>query len=235
MAMRSRLASSKILWVWAVVLITSLGVEANPLKEPKRTVNGYAIDLTPLFRWWAKHQGERPLKAWVQVTGPIVGTNNLGWILMARVESSGEGETEDKPKTSANGETRIILTHPPIQEFADFQKLLEQRKALTDEQSQLSAQVADAKNHSQQLSQEQADYRARGVRARGISQQTHYWNQTGDEAKARLKDIEKQLEELRAKFTSYPDAAKYSVDTFALDLRQEFAGMHVYERGFVWK
>src|SRR5437667_7193782 len=62
-----------------VALVISHTIEANPLENPRRMVGGNTVDLSPLFRWWSKHDGERPLNAWVHVTGSVIGTNAWGW------------------------------------------------------------------------------------------------------------------------------------------------------------
>lgn len=225
---------SSFIWAWALACIASFSLQASPLRDPKRSVNGQTVDLNPLFRWWAKHAGARPLTSWVHVTGSVIGTNAWGWTLEAHVESSKPRKNEAS-NPSDDGKLRIILQHPPAYEFAEFENLKAQIKSLDDQHNQLSARAAQAQARAQELADEQSASRARGLRARGLSQQEREWKQADNEAKDQLKTIDKQLQELRAKLAAYPDPAKYSVDTFALDLGQEYSGVPMYDHGFVWK
>jgi len=219
----------KCFLVGTLALMASFVLEGDPVKDPKRVVNETTIDLGPLLRWWSKHEGERPLTAWVRVTGSVIGTNALGWTLDARVESRAGREHEPgAAKSSGDGQTKIILKHPPAQEFAEFESLAERLKALNEEHSQLSAQEAKDKSEENAL-------HTNGVRGRGAALQARYAKQNDQEAKERLKEVDKQIEELRLKLASFPNPAKYTVDTFALELGQAYGGLPVYDRGQVWK
>ena len=74
--------------------------QANPLKGPRRAINQYIVDLNPLFHWWTNRAGERPLDAWVHITGRNVGTNSWGWVLHAHIEEDhGEEHQQDERAT----------------------------------------------------------------------------------------------------------------------------------------
>src|SRR5262252_6910694 len=103
-------------------------VSADPLKFPKRTVNGVAVDLNPLFRWWTNHSGTRPLTAWVHVTGAIVGTNSLGWTVQGTVERRSDLPDESEPEKSSPS---FILRNPPLSDLAKFDELVAKRAELS--------------------------------------------------------------------------------------------------------
>src|SRR5258708_256074 len=88
---------SKSLALSAGLILLAGSSPASPMKNPQRWVGEQKIDLTPLFQWWAKHAGERPLTAWIHVTGSIVQTNAWGWVVNARVQGF---STDDKSRSS---------------------------------------------------------------------------------------------------------------------------------------
>jgi len=45
----------------------------------------------------------------------------------------------------------------------------------------------------------------------------------------------KQLQEVNRKLAAFPDHDKYAVDCFALDLRQKFNGLPLYDYGVTFK
>src|SRR5437588_8650738 len=87
------------------LLVLSLGSSlAGPLQNPKRVVNGQTVDLNPLFQWWSKHNGYRPLAAWVHITGSIAGTNGVGWIVAGKIEKSPVHATDGTHESSGEEE-----------------------------------------------------------------------------------------------------------------------------------
>jgi len=215
--------------ICGVILIAGFALRASPLQDPKRSVNSQTVDLTPLFHWWAKKEGQRPLGAWVHVTGPVVGTNAMGWTLEASVETS--ATSAEGGNGAAKEHTRIILKHPPARQFAEFERLTAQLKDLEDQLSKLSAQQADADKRADSAAKHASS--RNGLRGEAYFQQEQQWNQTSSQAKDQIKDLDKQIQDVRARLAADSDSAKYSVDTFALDLHQKYDGLPVYDRGFV--
>jgi outer membrane murein-binding lipoprotein Lpp len=187
---------------------------ANPLKEPKRVVSGRTADLAPLFHWWTNHAGARPLVAWVHVTGSIVGTNVSGWILEAQVETT----ERTVARTPALGTgSKIILRNPPLQDRAEFDSLLAQLKLLNAQHDGLANVEDRAKKDARAAGR--AKYRARQDK------------QVESEAKAELRPLDRQIQDVKTKLATYPNAEHYSVDCFALDTGQAFGGMAVFDHG----
>jgi len=197
-------------------------VSADPLKFPKRTVNGVTVDLNPLFRWWTNHSGERPLTAWVHVTGTIVGTNSAGWTVQGTAERRSDLTDEPDP---AKYSPSFILKNPPLSDLTKFDELLAKR-------AELSVQLAAATNLTHQLSVEkqQTDPRYR-VLSRQLTQQINQSKQTETGVQAQIKDIDKQLAGYGIKATTHGNTPKYKVDCFALDLKQELSGVPMYDHG----
>src|SRR5690242_18285453 len=87
-----------ILIAFVLVWLALRGVEpagfANPAQAPRRIVNGFAVDISPLCTWWTNHEGARPLISWVHVTGAIVGTNSGAWVIEARVDHAGTSPSQ---------------------------------------------------------------------------------------------------------------------------------------------
>ena len=97
--------------------------QANPLKGPRRTIDQHIVDLHPLFQWWTNRAGERPLEAWVHITGHIVGTNSWGWVLTAHIEEAVHAKGEATDRSAGKIAANIILKNPPRADQAEFENL----------------------------------------------------------------------------------------------------------------
>jgi hypothetical protein len=197
-------------------------VSADPLKFPKRTINGVAVDLNPLFRWWTNHSGERPLTAWVHVTGTILGTNSVGWTVHGTAEH--RSDLSDEPDLGKSSPS-FILKNPPLSDLAKFDELVAKR-------AELSVQLTAATNQAHQLSAEKKQtnpqYR---LLSRQLTQEINQAKKTETGVEAQINDIDKQLERYGVKATTHGNTPNYKVDCFALDLKQEVSGVPVYDHG----
>jgi len=210
-----------------LAMVAAFGVEANPLKDPKRAVNGQTVDLTDLFRWWSKHDGERPLRAWVHVTGSVIETAAWGWTLNAHVEKAA---AKGAPAPSDH-EIKVMLKKPPMRELAEFENLRVQLKALNDQQARLSAQAAKAASQARELSgQEYTGQRSRLAR-HALGQESRASKQQATDAKEQLKPIDQAIQDINTKLAAFPDHDKYIADCIALDTGQKVNGLPVYEHG----
>src|SRR5947208_12843303 len=116
----------KYFW-WIIAFMLPCAIYSSSLKDPRRMVNAQTVDLAPLFRWWTNHDGERPLSAWVRVTGTVVGTNTWGWLLLAHVQ---EPPNREQGPAKRDEQTRILLRNPPMEDCAEFQRLISELKSL---------------------------------------------------------------------------------------------------------
>ncbi len=89
------------------------------LRLPKRIINNVTVDITPLVKWeMAGSQDARPLKPWDFLSGPVVGTNSIGWVVTVTVGK------EPQPKT-------IVLRNPPRAQQDEYNRLVAQQATLS--------------------------------------------------------------------------------------------------------
>ena len=221
------------LLLWAGLLAGTCPVlNATPLKDPRRVINGQTADLTPLFKWWTKHEGSRPLSAWLHVTGTIVETNAYGWVIEARVEPGKHGAkaASDAPP----GPHRIVLHDPPLGDLAEFEQLHSQMSDLTQQHSALSGQQTHAKQQADALSREQSSLRRYGAHSRTLAVEAGDLNLTQKQTRQQLQPVNQQMKELKQKLAAFPSADHYEVDCFALKTGRTYQGMAVFDHGQVY-
>ena len=206
---------------------------ATPLKNPKRLINQNPVDLSPLFHWWTNRSGERPLRAWVHITGAIVGTNSWGWVVNARVEGDGTGKTGATGQTYKAGERKIILENPPRGEQGEFLSLKTRLAAMEAQHQALDSQVAEAQRQVKAIADQQKG--SRQHHSRHLAQEAASWKQAETQAKEQLKPLDRQIREVNGKLAAFHDRQHYSVDCLALDKSQEVGGVHLYDHGVVLK
>jgi len=211
----------------ALSLATAIALHANPARDARRIVNGRTVDLTPLIKWWTNHSGARPLTGWVHVRGPIVGTNAGCWVVQAQVEHTRRSESHGETASSASD--KLLLKNPPIQEAAEFQQLSAQLKALEEARGQVHSQEQQAKSAADGIAKEQ------NVNRRYRSAQRRQEQLTENEAKAELKSLDQQIQDVKQKLAVYPTSDHYEVDCFALDIGQTYNGLQLYDHGLVFK
>jgi len=214
--MKTRLGNAAVWALLAMVVGTAVGaVPSGPLKHPKRVVEGHTVDLAPLFRWWTNQSGARPLTSWVRVTGPVMATNALGWVIAAHPEHPSARARGSAGEAPADGQWRILLKHPPRAEAAEFASLQARLKELNAERQRLDAGVkAASQTH---LAGRRARVRAEEMR----------------ESKKELQTLDLQIRDCRAKLAAYPDPDKFKVDCLALDVGQDQGILPIYDCGAI--
>ncbi len=212
----------------SVALAAPPVLRASPLKDPRRVINGQTVDLTPLFRWWTNHASERPLKAWAHVTGTITGTNTWGWIIDAHIERATPSSGDD---TDAPNDGKIVLRHPPAAEFAEFEQLAAELKDLNARHAKLSGEATQAGKRAQDAATKEAAGNMSFRRTARLQQQADQSGETMKQDADQLKTIDQRIKELKEKLSAFPSETKYSVDSFALDLKQKANGLPIFERG----
>jgi len=206
---------------------------ATPLKSPKRLINQDQVDLSPLFHWWTNRSGEQPLRAWVHITGAIVGTNSWGWTVNARIEGDGTGKATSTTRPGRSGEMRIILENPPRIEQAEFLTLRARLTALETQHQAVDAQVSEAEGHVKAIAEQQKG--SRQHHSKRLAQEAASWKQAETQAREQLKPLDKQIAEVNAKLGMFPDHEHFSVDCLAMDTGKELRGVHLYDHGVVLK
>ena len=199
--------------------------QANPLKSPKRAIDSYIVDLQPLFHWWTNRAGNRPLEAWVHVTGQIVGTNSWGWVLHARIEDAGRTNNGLAEKRD------IILKSPPRSDQAEFEGLKARMKVLLTERDASAAQVTEAHKHAKAVTDQQKGSRQHHTIR--LARESTKWKETEKTAQEQLKAIDKEIAEVNTNLSGFPNRETYAVDCFALRPSEKINGLPVYDHGMV--
>ena len=199
--------------------LMALAAQGGPLKNPKRGVEGHTVDLTPLFHWWTNQAGLRPLRAWVQVTGAIVATNSLGWVVAAHPEHPSAEGRSGAAELPASGQSRIILRHPPVAEAAEFAELKAQLKQLSIEHDQLNASINKLAHPH--------------VRGRGAGIVNAQIRASAQEPKVELEAVDANIKAVKAKLAAFPDPENFKLDCLALDVGQDHGKLPVYDYGLV--
>jgi hypothetical protein len=218
--------------------VASIGLVASPVQHPKRSINSCIVDLNPLFKWWSKHEGPRPLSAWVHITGSVVGTNALGWIVEARVEgASARGGAEEGKSTAASSQTplKILLQRPPVEDLAEFEQLSSRLSALNAQRANIAGEEAQARTRDQAVVEQQHAAGRNRVRSRLLALEDKQLKQSENGAKTEGKSLDDQIKEIKAKLAIYPSNDHYEVDCFALDLQNNYGRLPVYDHGWVVK
>jgi len=214
----------------AALLLTSQPGLANPLKDQERWIGPEKVDLAPLFKWWSKRSGERPLVSWIHVTGSIVSTNTWSWVIEARIENSSNHGKNQPPATQQSN--RIILKNPPVGEWAEFQNLTARQLWLNSQRQILSSRTNEAAERAQILSaQQKADRHEHVHPPPALAVEYKKWKQIQKEAEQRLKQIDQQIKDLKPRLAAYPDAESYVIDCFALKGGETFKDLPVYDYG----
>ncbi len=221
------------LLVWASLMAGSCPLlNATPLKDPRRLINGQTADLTPLFKWWVKREGSRPLSAWLHVTGTIVQTNAYGWVVEARIEPAGHrAKSADAPP---EGQHRIVLHDPPLQDLAEFEQLHDQMSGLTEQHSALAGQQTQAKQQADAISREQRSLRRYGEHSPTLAVAAGDLHLAQKQTNQQLQPVNQQMKDLTKKLAAFPNADHYEVDCFALKTGRSYQGMPVFDHGQVY-
>jgi hypothetical protein len=183
-------------------------------------VNGRTIDLTPLFRCWTNHSGDRPLRAWVQVRGTISSKTASGWVISGNAERSTAKAGDSDGQTSVPAAAhQYLLKNPPIQEEAEFERLHQELTQANAERGRISSEASNAKS---------ASHRARGR----ASTQAHRVEHADEAA---VKSLDQKIGDLKKRLAAYGNSDHYQVDAVALDTGAEHNHLPIFDRGFVLK
>jgi hypothetical protein len=206
-------------------------LHASPLNAPRRLVNGQVIDLKPLFTWWTNRSGPRPLSSWVHLTGRIVGTNTLGWIVEAKVDATAGHSTKSEAEDTRKAGVRMILQRPPLDRMVEFEKLNTELKTLTEERERLVSQQSQARTAEQFVSRE-VKYDRNNSRL--LAQEDRQLRQLDDQVKNQLRLLDQKTASLKKQLADYPSPDHYEVDCFALKCGSAYEQLPVYDHGVAY-
>jgi hypothetical protein len=211
---------------------------ADPVRDPKRLVNNFTIDLTPLCRWWQKRDGPRPLSAWTHLTGSVVGTNSGAWIIVGKLDESGNkraARDERSAAASSSESARFLLLNPPVEELVEFQRLVDRLVQLNRHQAELVSQAAEAHSRDAAVTEQERALRRNRAQARVLASEDKQLKSLENQAKTDQKSLEQEIKDLKSKLAAYPKLDQYVLDCFALDMHSEPQRMPVYDYGRPWK
>jgi hypothetical protein len=202
-----------------VLCAAVLPARSDPARVPKRMINERTVDLSPLFKWWTKHEGERPLPAWAHLNGKVAGTNAYSWII--------EGKADSATRLHSSEGQRFLLKNPPLQDRAQFETLRSRLKVLEAEQTRLKGEQMQAKNRAAALRAQHKNHhpsRAEAIEAR----QLHV---VETRTASDLKAIDQNIAGVKKNLSAYPNGDHYVLDSFALETGQEQNGLRIYDYG----
>ncbi|HLH54867.1 MAG TPA: hypothetical protein VKY92_14755 [Verrucomicrobiae bacterium] len=214
------------------MLTNAVNLSASPAQHPRRTVGSYTIDLTPLCTWWSKHQGPRPLSAWVHITGSITGTNEGAWIVEARVDGNSEQTDADK---GPSGLPKILLQNPPVEDLVEFEDLNNRLSELLRQRASAAGEASDARMRQQAITEQQKTIRRNALVSRLLAEEEKQLKDIESAAQEKQKNLDQQIKDLKAKLAVYPALDHYEVDCFALDLHYDVGRVAVYDHGQIVK
>jgi hypothetical protein len=226
----SKAAGLRLALICFLLAGAAVGTSANPAKAPKRVVNNFQVDLTSLFTWWTNHQGQRPLSAWIRVTGSIVGTNSGAWVIEGKVEHAGTSRSEKSTDATAEP-PRILLRNPPLEDRAEFERLSSRFVELNKKRAGLVVEQDQDKARREAVNDQQRASRRNRARARVLAAEDKQLKQTQTQAQNDQKPIDEELKDLKARLAAYPKPDLYVVDCFALDLQYDSSAIPVYDHG----
>ena len=185
------------------------GARGNPAVYERRVINFHQVDLMPLFEWWDRRKGVRPLASWKHVEGTLERETAYGWLIRGTIEGQG-------------GLQYFLLRNPPQKDLA---RLRELENSLPGLEQQRASELAVAKLPMY----EGREWNAYGELVR---------SPTGDydrieQAQTNLQDLDTRIAEIRQEMASLLDKrGNYRVEAFALDMKQVYQGSPVFDFGF---
>jgi hypothetical protein len=172
-------------------------------------INYHQVDLMPLFEWWDRRRGVRPLASWKHVEGALERETAYGWLVRGTIEGQ-------------NGLQYFLLRNPPQKELA---RLRELENSLPNLEQQRASELAVAK---------QPMYEGREWNAYGelVRSPTENYDRV-EQAQFNLQDLDTRIADIRQQIATMLDKrGNFRVDAFALDMNQIYQGSPVFDFGF---
>jgi len=201
----SPLGCAAICWLFLAESARS----AAPMVYEVRTINFQRVDLLPLFDWWQRRRGVRPLSSWKHIEGALDREAAYGWIVRGTIEGR-------------DGMYYLLLRNPPQKELARYRELENQLPQL--EQARAS-ELAVTKLPAYKG----WDWDVNG----GI-----VWLPSDDfdrieQAHRNLDELDGRIHDIRQEMAGMLDKrGNFRVDAFALQLNQNYQGSPVFDFGF---
>jgi hypothetical protein len=193
--------------ICALLVIPS--ARSTPAVHERRVINYHQVDLMPLFEWWDRRKGARPLASWKHVEGTLERETAYGWLVRGTIEGK-------------DGLHYFLLRNPPQKELA---RLHELENSLPDLEQRRASELAVAKLPMY----EGREWNAYGELVRSPTQDYDRIEQ----AQANLQDLDTRIAEIRQQMADLLDKrGNFKIDAFALDMNQVYQGSPVFDFGF---
>jgi hypothetical protein len=182
---------------------------STPTAYERRVINYHQVDLMPLFEWWDRRKGVRPLSSWKHVEGMLERETAYGWLIRGTIEGQ-------------SGLHYFLLRNPPQKDLA---RLRELENSLPELEQQRATELAVAK---------QPMYEGREWNAYGelVRSPTENYDRI-EQAQTNLQDLDTRIAEIRQEMAGMLDKrGNFRVDAFALDMNQIYQGSPVFDFGF---
>jgi hypothetical protein len=173
------------------------------------------------------------LPAWKHLTGGVVATNSGAWVIEAKLEGLPGKNAPAATSGAAPGSenVRVLLIHLPVEDAAEFHRLLDRFTQLNQRRATLASEKAQAHDRDQAVTRLERTTRRSPVQSRVLAAEDKHLKSVEMEAETQQKPIEEELREIKAKLADYPKPEEYVLDCFALELHSEYQGMPVYDHG----
>jgi hypothetical protein len=193
--------------ICALFLIPS--ARSTPTTYERRVINYHQVDLMPLFEWWDRRKGVRPLASWKHVQGTLERETAYGWLIRGTIEGK-------------DGLNYFLLRNPAQKELA---RLHELENSLPTLEQQRASELAVA----QLPMYEGREWNAYGELVRSPTENYDRIEQ----AQTNLQDLDTRIADIRQQMAEMLDKrGNFKVDAFALDMNQVYQGSPVFDFGF---
>jgi hypothetical protein len=182
---------------------------STPAVYESRVINYHQVDLMPLFEWWDRRKGVRPLASWKHVEGTLERETAYGWLIRGTIEGQ-------------SGLHYFLLRNPPKKDLA---RLRELENALPGLEQQRASELAVAKLPM---------YEGREWNAYGelVRSPTENYDRI-EQAQTNLQDLDTRIADIRQQMATMLDKrGNFRIDAFALDMNQVYQGSPVFDFGF---
>jgi len=203
--------------IMCALIFAGIAHSAAPAVYERRVINYQPVDLLPLFAWWDKQQGERPLTSWKHVEGSLERETVYGWLIRGSID----GES---------GLQYFLLKNPPKKELERYRELENSLPGLEQQRTSLLAVANLPAYRTHNLN------RAVGtdptIDGGAVTLPTEDLDKI-EKAKVDLQQVDGQIQATREEMAGMLDGRGYfRVDAFALQMNQQYQGSEVFDFGF---
>ncbi len=196
--------------LWFALVFSTWAATAQETRD-LRVVNGVAVDLGPVHKWLADHQGERPLKHWKQLRVTEIKTPISGW-------------ERCRVKNEAGGEVELLVANLPAQVKTFFQSLNQQYADIVRLRTRIETETRTIRLLDGQIPE--AAWGDTAYVNSVISQRRQL-----EAAKANLETSREQLVTLQTSYDEQVGQAGERLTVLAMFSGRKYSGLEVWDCG----